>query len=88
MKTVIMASINLDELQPVGSELFQNPESFIHDLNNFDDYISGGYNFSNYHSQDNIVDFTIKVLEFTIITYSINAILQLTESFSNDNNGI
>ncbi|WP_066383658.1 MULTISPECIES: hypothetical protein [unclassified Anabaena] len=76
-----MASINLTELHNTGSELFQDSESFLHEMTNLDHSIYGGY--SGY--TDNVVAFTVKAFEFSIITYGIDAIVHLVKSFSESN---
>ncbi|HEY9803447.1 MAG TPA: hypothetical protein V6D25_24090 [Leptolyngbyaceae cyanobacterium] len=76
-----MASINLTELQTTGSELFQDSESFLHELNNIDNSVYGGDD--GYSSTTNFVlAYGIKGFEFGAITFGIDAIGHLVKSFS------
>ncbi|BAT53214.1 hypothetical protein NOS3756_21730 [Nostoc sp. NIES-3756] len=76
-----MASINLTELQTTGSELFQDSESFLQELNNMDNSVYGGGD--GYSSATNFVlAYGIKGFEFGAITFGIDAIGHLVKSFS------
>jgi hypothetical protein len=47
-----MANINLTELQIIGSELFQDSESFLNELNDVDAIAGGSYYSGTYYSAD------------------------------------
>ncbi|MBD2345899.1 hypothetical protein [Anabaena subtropica] len=74
-----MAFIAVKELQATGSELFQDSESFLNELNNLDDSVHGG-NYSK--STNGVLDLAAKGFEFGVITYGIDAIGHLAISFS------
>jgi hypothetical protein len=72
-----MANIALTELRFDGSELFQDSESFLNELNEVD-AISGGY----YHVSDL---YTLeKLTEAYVFTYGIGHIAYLAKSYSDD----
>jgi hydroxymethylpyrimidine/phosphomethylpyrimidine kinase len=76
-----MASINLTELHTTGSELFQDSESFLNELNNVDESIHGGGD--GYSSATAaVLAYGIKGFEFGAITFGIDAIGHLVKSFS------
>ncbi|HIK07667.1 MAG TPA: hypothetical protein IGS40_23760 [Trichormus sp. M33_DOE_039] len=76
-----MAFIAVNELRATGSELFQDSESFLNELNNLDDAVHGGGNdYSN--STNGVLDLAVKGFEFGVITYGIDAIGHLAKSFS------
>ena len=79
-----MASINLTELNTIGSALFQDSESFLTELHNIDDSVYGGDSYSS--STNAVIAFGVKGFEFGAITFGIDAIGHLVKSFS-DNNG-
>ncbi|MBE9049163.1 hypothetical protein IQ243_01845 [Nostocales cyanobacterium LEGE 11386] len=72
-----MANITLSELHAAGSELFQDSESFLQELNDVDS-ISGG---STYNPVSDISTLT-KLAEAFVITYSVEHITYLAKSFS------
>ncbi|MBD6614456.1 hypothetical protein FNW02_00835 [Komarekiella sp. 'clone 1'] len=75
-----MATIFLSELSNVGSQLFQDSESFLNDMSDLDS-ISGSYDsgFSNYSGYT-------KLIEGYVITYAIDQIVYLAKSFSSYDN--
>jgi hypothetical protein len=76
-----MAFIAVNELRAIGSELFQDSESFLNELNNLDDSVHGGGNdYSN--STNGVLDLALKGFEFGVITYGIDAIGHLAKSYS------
>jgi hypothetical protein len=75
-----MAFIAVNELRATGSELFQDAESFLTELNNLDDSVHGGYNYSN--TTNGVLDLAVKGFEFGVITYGIDAIGHLAKSYS------
>jgi len=75
-----MASINLAELHIAGSELFQDSESFINELNNVESIVGGDYGFSD--NFDDVADFGLKGWEFGLLTYGVDAIGHVIKSFS------
>ncbi len=82
-----MATINLYELNATGSELFQDSESFLNELNDVD-FISGGD--SSAHTESGaapynpVRDFSIltKLAEAFVATYAIGHVTMLAKSFS------
>ncbi|WP_066377310.1 MULTISPECIES: hypothetical protein [unclassified Anabaena] len=79
-----MAFIAVNELRATGSELFQDAESFLNELNNLDDSVHGG----NYSKTTNgVLDLAEKGFEFGVITFGIDAIGHLAKSFSDAGNG-
>ncbi|HIK07670.1 MAG TPA: hypothetical protein IGS40_23775 [Trichormus sp. M33_DOE_039] len=76
-----MAFIAVNELRTTGSELFLDSESFINELSNLDDTVHGGGNdYSN--STNGVLDLAVKGFEFGVITYGIDAIGHLGNSYS------
>ena len=42
-----MASININNLQPAGSDLFNDSESYLNELNKQEiDFVNGGYSYT------------------------------------------
>ncbi|WP_066383671.1 hypothetical protein [Anabaena sp. CA = ATCC 33047] len=80
-----MAFIAVNELRATGSELFQDSESFLNELNNLDDSVHGGYNYSK--TTNGVLDLAEKGFEFGVITFGIDAIGHLAKSFSDAGNG-
>ena len=72
-----MANITLTELHIAGSELFQDSESFLNELNNVDS-ISGGY----YGSHVSDISTLTKLAEAFVNVYGIGHIAYLAKSFS------
>jgi hypothetical protein len=71
-----MANIRLSELQ-TGSELFQDSESFLTDLNEMNNVHGGeGEGF------DDFLDYGLKGFEFGILGLGINNVVSLAKSFS------
>ena len=73
-----MAFIAVNELQATGTELFQDSESFLNELNNLDNSVHGG-NYSN--TTNGVLDLAVKGFEFGVITYGIDAIGPVSKSF-------
>ena len=80
-----MATINLYELNATGSELFQDSESFLNELNDVD-FIAGGesYQASNagYYNPISDLSTLTKLAEAFVATYAIGHITVLAKSFS------
>ncbi|BAZ53647.1 hypothetical protein NIES4103_63320 [Nostoc sp. NIES-4103] len=72
-----MANITLSELHIAGSELFQDSESFLNELNNVDS-ISGG----SYGSHVSDISTLTKLAEAFVNVYGIGHIAYLAKSFS------
>lgn len=82
-----MATIKLSELQIAGSELFQDSESFINDLNDVASVsVHGGYDsnsgFSDYGHFG--ADFGKKYLEYLVNGYAVSTVKEIAKSFSHD----
>ena len=75
-----MASINLVELHIAGSELFQDSESFINELNNVESIFGGDDGYSD--NFEDVADFGLKGFEFGLLTYGVDAIGHVIKSFS------
>jgi hypothetical protein len=79
-----MANINVAELQIIGSNLFQDSESFLHELNYLDSVsIFAGKaddGFSN--NLEVVLNYGEKILEFSLITYGIHAVVNVVQSYS------
>ncbi|MBW4614607.1 MAG: hypothetical protein KME21_15290 [Desmonostoc vinosum HA7617-LM4] len=69
-----MANITLSELH-VGSQLFQDSESFLNDLSDVDAISGGSYGFSDMSGFD-------KLIEGYVNIYAIGHIAYLAKSFS------
>ncbi|MDB9374336.1 hypothetical protein [Nodularia sphaerocarpa] len=82
-----MATINLYELKATGSELFQDSESFLNELNDVD-FIGGGdssaHSESGAASYNPVSDLSIltKLAEAFVATYAIGHITVLAKSVS------
>ncbi|HLP87883.1 MAG TPA: hypothetical protein VK184_04645 [Nostocaceae cyanobacterium] len=79
-----MATIKLSELNAVGSELFQDSESFLNDMNDVDTMSvhGGGHDDSNF---SHLTGLGVKFLEFAYGAYGIDKIAYLAKSFSESN---
>jgi hypothetical protein len=76
-----MATIKLAELNNAGSELFQDSESFLNDLNEVDSIsVQGGYDSKSSFSEYG--DLGVKYLEYVVTGYAIANIKGLAKSFS------
>ncbi|MGH1395371.1 MAG: hypothetical protein ACRAVC_15265 [Trichormus sp.] len=74
-----MAFIAVNELRATGTELFQDSESFLNELNNLDDvHGGGGYSMT----AGTVLPLAEKGFEFGVITYGIDAINHLAKSYS------
>lgn len=76
-----MASITLTQLNVTGSELFQDSESYLDDLNDASSVaVHGGYSggFGEYG------DFGVKYLEYLVGGYAIASIKSIAKSFSHN----
>ncbi|QLE56330.1 hypothetical protein [Nostoc sp. TCL26-01] len=79
-----MAFIAVKELHAAGSELFQDSESFLNELNNLDNSIQGG-DYDGFSSATNgVLDYGLKGFEFGAITFGVDALGHLIKSFSDD----
>ncbi|MBW4645354.1 MAG: hypothetical protein KME23_20580 [Goleter apudmare HA4340-LM2] len=77
-----MASINLNKLN-AGSELFQDSESFLNEMNNVETVsVNGGYGYGYSDATDDVLDYGLKGFEFGAITFGVDAIGHLVKSFS------
>lgn len=75
-----MASIKLSQLKADGSELFQDSESFLNDMNDVDTIaVQGG---GSYNGFSELVTFAIKGQEFVLLGYSIKSAVELAKSYS------
>jgi len=75
-----MASIKLSQLKADGSELFQDSESFLSDMNDVDTIaVQGGGGSSTF---SDLVTFAIKGQEFVLLGYSIKSVVELAKSYS------
>ncbi|TAE59461.1 MAG: hypothetical protein EAZ87_09585 [Nostocales cyanobacterium] len=74
-----MANIQLNELNIAGSELFQDTESFLNEMNDSDGILvkggSGSY-------LPDLLDYSIKSYEFALIGFAIDSVVSLAKSFS------
>jgi hypothetical protein len=80
-----MAFIAVNELRATGAELFQDSESFLNELNNLDDSVHGGGNYS--QGTNGVLDLAAKGFEFGVVTYGIDAIGHMARSFSSASTG-
>ena len=78
-----MASIILSQLNVTGSELFQDSESYLNELNDTASLSvhGGGSDFSGFGEYGY---FGVKYLEFLVNGYAIASIVEIAKSFSND----
>lgn len=79
-----MATIKLSELNTIGAELFQDSESFIHDMNDATSLnIHGGSDSSDFSDYgDFSAVFGFKYLEYLVNGYAISNIKEVAKSFS------
>ncbi|WP_353929883.1 hypothetical protein WJM97_16470 [Okeanomitos corallinicola TIOX110] len=74
-----MANIQLAELNIAGSELFQDTESFLNEMNDNDGILvqggSGSY-------LPDLLDYSIKTKEFALLGFAIDSAVSLAKSFS------
>ena len=76
-----MASIKLSQLQANGSELFQDSESFLNEMNDVDTISIQGGSGSGIHD---LVEYSIKGKEFVLLGFAIDNVVSLAKSFSHD----
>jgi hypothetical protein len=77
-----MASITLSQLNVTGSELFQDSESYLNDLNDASSVaVHGGYYGGGFGEYG---DFGVKYLEYLVNGYAITSIKQIAKSFSHN----
>ena len=80
-----MASINVYELNSIGSELFQDSESFLNELKDVD-FVSGGdssqQSGARFHNPVSDLSILTKLAEAFVATYAIGHITMLAKSFS------
>ena len=74
-----MASIKLSQLQANGSELFQDSESFLNEMNDVDTISIQGGSGSGIHD---LVYYSIKGKEFVLLGFAIDNVVSLAKSFS------
>ncbi|MBN3906443.1 MAG: hypothetical protein HWQ35_07755 [Nostoc sp. NMS1] len=80
-----MASIALSELNTIGSELFQDSESFLNDLNNVDSITvyGGSYEISSVsHGIEPLLAYGIKGQEFALLGFGASLTAHIVKSFS------
>ncbi|MEJ6480532.1 hypothetical protein N0Y54_04140 [Nostoc punctiforme UO1] len=80
-----MASIALSQLNTTGSELFQDSESFLSDLNNVDSITvyGGGYEISSVaHGIEPLLAYGIKGQEFALLGFGASLTAHIVKSFS------
>ncbi|MDB9457441.1 hypothetical protein [Dolichospermum circinale] len=78
-----MASITLSQLNVTGSELFQDSESYLDDLNDASSVaVHGGYSDSHHSGFGAYGDFGVKYLEYLVGGYAIASIKSIAKSFS------
>ncbi|MGF1933819.1 MAG: hypothetical protein RM347_005390 [Nostoc sp. ChiQUE02] len=81
-----MASIALSQLNTTGSELFQDSESFLNDLNNVDSItIYGGQDADVSNVADGVeplLQFGVKGQEFALLGFGANLTAHIIKSFS------
>ena len=78
-----MATITLSQLNVTGSELFQDSDSYLNELNDAASVSvhGGGSDFSGFGEYG---DFGVKYLEFLVDGYAIASIKHIAKSFSHD----
>ena len=77
-----MASITLSQLNVTGSELFQDSESYLDDLNDANAVaVHGGYYGGGFGEYG---DFGVKYLEYLVDGYAITSIKHIAKSFSHN----
>ncbi|TAE59462.1 MAG: hypothetical protein EAZ87_09590 [Nostocales cyanobacterium] len=74
-----MANIKLHELSVAGSELFQDSESFLNEMNDSDGILVQGGSGS-YLTE--LLDYSIKGKEFALLGFAIDSAVSLAKSFS------
>ncbi|MCE2718430.1 MAG: hypothetical protein ACK6A9_17980 [Dolichospermum sp.] len=79
-----MASITLSQLNVTGSELFQDSESYLDDLNDASSVAvhGGGHSDSSHSGLGAYGDFGVKYLEYLVGGYAIASIKSIAQSFS------
>ncbi|AFZ27363.1 hypothetical protein Cylst_5338 [Cylindrospermum stagnale PCC 7417] len=79
-----MATIKLSELQIAGSELFQDSESFINELNDVASVsVHGGGHDSGFSDYGHFgADFGKKYLEYLVNGYAVSTIKEIAKSYS------
>jgi hypothetical protein len=76
-----MASIQLSELNVAGSELFQDSESFLNEMNDVDTISIQGGSASQFSK---LIDYSIKGKEFVLLGFAIDTVVSIAKSFSDD----
>ncbi|TAE59463.1 MAG: hypothetical protein EAZ87_09595 [Nostocales cyanobacterium] len=74
-----MANIKLSELHVAGSELFQDSESFLNEMNDSDGILVKGGSGSYF---PDLIDYSIKGKEFALLGFAIDSAVSLAKSFS------
>ncbi|WP_392477540.1 hypothetical protein [Nostoc sp. C110] len=80
-----MASIALSQLNTTGSELFQDSESFLNDLNNVDSITvyGGGNDVSSVaDGLDPLLAYGIKGQQFALLAFGASLTAHIVKSFS------
>ncbi|MFM5890828.1 MAG: hypothetical protein ACKPFD_03475 [Dolichospermum sp.] len=77
-----MASITLSQLNVTGSELFQDSESYLDDLNDASSVAVHGGGSSYNSGFGEYGDFGVKYLEYLVGGYAIASIKNIAQSFS------
>ncbi|WP_138499053.1 hypothetical protein [Nostoc sp. PA-18-2419] len=84
-----MANIALSQLNTTGSELFQDSESFLNDLNNVDSITiyGGGSDVSNVaEGLDPLLAYGVKGQEFGLLAFGASLTAHIVKSFSDATN--
>jgi len=79
-----MASITLSQLNETGSELFQDSESYLNELNDAGSVSIHGGGSSHSSGFGEYGDFGVKYLEYLVDGYAIASIKHIAKSFSHD----
>jgi hypothetical protein len=80
-----MANISLSELHTTGSELFQDSESFLNNLNNVGSITihGGGYDVSSVSEGiEPLLAYGIKAQEFGLLAFGASLTAHIVKSFS------
>ncbi len=73
-----MASIKLSELQVIGSELFQDSESFLNEMSDVNSIYGGGHDYNSVSDASTLE----KLAEAFVNVYAIGHIAYLAKSYS------
>ncbi|WP_353929882.1 hypothetical protein WJM97_16465 [Okeanomitos corallinicola TIOX110] len=78
-----MANINITELNIAGSELFQDSESFLNEMNDSEGILVQGGSGSYF---PDLLDYSVKSYEFALLGFAIDSVVSLAKSFSKHDN--